>query len=298
MRRSLDSLLSEARLALLFLLPSCALLGVLVGGSVLYAFLVSFHKLVAAGGAVHYQFVGLANYLRLLDDPRLRQALGQTLVYTAARVGGVMAIGMALAVLLNQRLGGVEILKRLFLIPWALSYVVNAVVWGWIYNGSFGLLNALLLKLRLINQYQTWLADPGTAMGAIIFADVWKSVPFPALMLLAALQGVPQEIHDAAIVDGASPWRRFVHVTLPWLRPVVLVLLVIETMWAFKAFDLIWVLTRGGPLDTTMVLNVYAYLQTFQFFNFGYGAAIAYLIALLILCLTALYVVALRGFDA
>jgi ABC-type sugar transport system permease subunit len=285
-------------LGFLFLLPSVALLGVLVGGSVLYTLVVSFHRLVVTGGTIHYRFVGLANYLRFLDDPRLQQTLGQTLLYTVTRVAAVMAIGMALAVLLNQRLGGVGILKRVFLIPWALSYVVNAVVWGWIYNGSFGLLNALLLKLRLIGQYQTWLADPGTAMVAIIFADVWKSVPFPALMLLAALQGVPQEIHDAAIVDGAGSWRRFAHITLPWLKPVVLVLLVIETMWAFKAFDLIWVLTKGGPLDTTMVLNVYAYLQTFQFFNFGYGGAIAYLIALLILGLTALYVVSLRGFEA
>lgn len=263
----------------------------------LYALFLSFHKLEVVGGGIRHIFVGLANYLKFFEDTRLQQTVGQTVIYTLVRVGGVMVISMTLALLLNQPIGGAAVLKRLFLIPWALSYVVNALVWGWIYNGNFGLLNALLLRLRLIDQYHVWLAEPGSAMAVILFADVWKSMPFAALVLLAALQGVPRELIDAAKVDGATAWGRYRHVTVPTLRPVILVLLVVETMWALKAFDLIWVLTKGGPLDKTMVLNVYAYQQTFQFFNFGYGAAVAYLITMLVLGLTAVYFTAVRGFE-
>jgi ABC-type sugar transport system permease subunit len=293
----LESVSGEARLAVVFVTPMLVVLAALVGGAVLYALFLSFHKLDVVGGQVRHLFVGLANYARFLDDRRLHQTVAQTLLYGFFRVAGVMVVSMALAVLLNQPLGGAAVLKRLFLIPWALSYVVNALVWGWIYNGNFGVLNALGLRLGLIDQYHVWLGEPRTAMAAIIFADVWKSVPFAALVLLAALQGVPRDLLEAATVDGATAWGRFRFVTLPWLRPVVLVLLVVETMWALKAFDVIWVLTRGGPLDRTMVLNVYAYQQTFQFFNFGYGAAVAYLITVLILGLTAVYFAAVRGFE-
>lgn len=293
----IESISRERQLALLFVSPALFVLIVLIGGSILYALFLSFHRLEVVGGAIRYTFVGLAQYLRFLEDARLRQTLVQTLIYSTLRVSGVMIISMGLAVLLNQGIPGISVLKRLFLVPWALSYVVNALVWGWIYHGNFGVLNAILLRLGLIDRYHVWLGEPGTALAAIVFADVWKSVPFAALMFMAALQGVPRDLIDAAKVDGAAPWGRYRHVTLPWLRPVILVLLVVETMWALKAFDVIWVLTRGGPLDRTMVLNVYAYQQTFQFFNFGYGSAVAYLITFLILGLTGLYFLALRGFE-
>ncbi len=292
-----ESISQERLLAVLFVAPALLVLAVLIGGSILYALFLSFHKLVVVGGSVKYEFLGITNYLRFFQDQRLHQTLVQTLVYSLLRVGGVMVIGMTLAALLNLKLRGIALLKRLFLVPWALSYVVNAIVWGWIYQGNFGVLNGLLLKLRLIDHYHVWLAEPASALAVIIFADVWKSVPFAALLLLAALQGVPRDLIDAARVDGANAWGCYRHVTVPWLRPVLLVLLVVETMWALKAFDLIWVLTKGGPLDRTMVLNVYAYQQTFQFFNFGYGSAVAYLITTLILSLTVLYFIALRGFE-
>ena len=296
-RIDVESIPRERLLAILLVAPALVVLAVLIGGSILYALFLSFHKLDVVGGSVTYQFLGVANYLRFSQDQRLHQTIVQTIIYSLLRVGGVMVIGMTLAALLNQKLRGVAVLKRLFLIPWALSYVVNAIVWGWIYHGNFGVLNALLLKLRLVDHYHVWLGEPASAMAVIIFADIWKSVPFAALLLLAGLQGVPRELVDAARVDGANAWGCYRHVTVPWLRPVILVLLVVETMWALKAFDLIWVLTKGGPLDRTMVLNVYAYQQTFQFFNFGYGAAVAYLITTLILSLTGLYFIALRGFE-
>jgi multiple sugar transport system permease protein len=293
----IEAVLKDRQLGALFVAPSLLVMALLIGWPILYAFFLSFQNLTVAGGQVSYEFTGLSNYLRFLDDARLRQTIGQTLIYTTLRVGGTLLIGLSLAMLLHQVFWGVGLLKRLFLIPWALSYVVNALVWGWIFHGNFGALNAILLALGVIDQYHVWLAEPTTAMLAIVFADIWKAVPFAALMILAALQGVPRDLEDAAKVDGAGPWARFRFIILAWIRPVLLVLLVMETMWAFKAFDLIWVLTKGGPLDTTMVLNVYAYQQTFVFFNFGYGASVAYLITVLILGLTVLYFVALRGFE-
>jgi ABC-type sugar transport system permease subunit len=298
-RRSpdLESLLSERQLAMLFVAPALLVMTVLIGWPILYALFLSFQTLTVSGGEISYQFAGLSNYLRFLDDARLQQAVVQTGVYTFLRVAGAVGLGLGLAMLLNQVFWGVGLLKRLFLIPWALSNVVNALVWGWIFNGNFGVVNAMLLMVGAIDQYHVWFAEPATAMLAIVFADVWKAVPFAALMLMASLQGLPRDLEDAAKVDGANAWNRFRYILIPWMRPVLLVLLVMETMWAFKAFDLIWVLTKGGPLDRTMVLNVYAYQQTFAFFNFGYGASVAYFITLLILGLTVLYFVALRGFE-
>ncbi len=293
----LEAVLSERQLALLLVAPALLVLALLIGWSVLYALFLSFQHLVVSGGNIQYHFIGLANYLGFFSDARLHQAMGQTIYYSFFRVVGILGIGLTLALLLNRAVPGVGVLKRLFLIPWALSNVVNATAWGWIYHGSYGVLNAVLTGLHLTDKYQVWLAEPGSALLAIVFAEVWKSVPFSALMILAALQGVPRDLEDASKVDGAGVWARFANVTLPCIRPVLLVLLVIETMWALKAFDLIWVLTQGGPLDRTEILNVFAYEQTFRFFNFGYGAAVAYLITVLILGLTAVYVATLRGFG-
>ena len=289
--------LKERNLALLFIAPSALLLAVLIGWSIFYSIWLSLNELVVVGGEASYIFVGLEHYLRFLTDSRLHMAILQTLLYCFSVVTGTMFISMILALILNQSIGGVNLLKSFFLVPWALSYVVNALIWGWIYHGSYGALNAILLNLGLIKDYIIWLGDPGWAMAAIIFADIWKAVPFAALMLLAALKGVPQDLIDAAMIDGANAWARFWNVTLPRIRGVAVVLLVLQTTWALKAFDVIWVLTRGGPVDKTMVLNIFAYQQTFQFFNFGYGSAVGFLVLVLNVGLTILYLSIIRGFD-
>ena len=289
--------LKERNLALLFIAPSVLLLAVLIGWSIFYSIWLSLNELVVVGGEVGYTFVGLDYYLKFLTDTRLHMAVIQTVLYCFCVVTGTISISMILALILNQSIGGVNLLKRFFLVPWALSYVVNALMWGWIYHGSYGVLNAVLLKLGLIKDYIIWLGDPVWAMAAIIFADIWKAVPFAALMLLAALKGVSKDLIDAAMMDGASAWARFWNVVLPRIRGVVVVLLVLQTTWALKAFDVIWVLTRGGPVDKTMVLNIFAYQQTFQFFNFGYGSAVGFLVLVLNVGLTILYLSIIRGFD-
>ena len=294
----LGSDVTGSRLAVILLLPSLLVLLVLVGGAMLGAGLLSVSDLVVAGGSVSLVFVGLRNFAAFLNDPRLHQTILQTLLFTSCRVSGVILIGIALAMLLNRSARGVGLLKRLFLLPWALSFVVNGLIWGWLFSGNFGLVNASLSALGLIAEYRSWLSDPQTAMGVIILGDVWKATPFVALMFLAGLQGLPRDIEDAAEVDGAGPMAKFRYITIPWLKPVLLVVLVLETTWSLKTFDIIWVLTQGGPLDTTMVLNVYAYQQTFQFMKFGYGASIGVLILALNLLLALAYFRTLRSFEA
>lgn len=289
--------LKDHQLALVFLAPSLSVLLLIVGWPIVFSFFLSLHKVAISRGELVYQFDKLGNYASLLRDARFQQALGQTVVYTALRVASVLGIGMTLAQILNRSGVGAAVFKRIFLLPWALPYVVNALMWGWVFNGAWGVFNAVLLKLGIISEYVVWLAHPRWAMLVIIFASVWKAVPFAALMLLAALKTVPSELEDAAKVDGAGAWARFRHIIIPWIKPVILVLLIIETMWALKTFDVIWVLTEGRPMDKTMVLNVLTYQLAFQFFRLGYASALAYIITGLILVLTVVYFRLLGGLE-
>ena len=179
--------LKEHNLAMIFIAPSVLLLAVLVGWSIFYSIWLSLNELVVVGGEASFTYVGLNHYLRFLTDSRLHKALIQTLLYCFSVVSGTMLISMVLALVLNQSIGGVNLLKRLFLMPWALSFVVNALIWGWIYHGSYGVMNAILLKLGIIEDYVVWLGDPGWAMAAIIFADIWKAVPFAAKRAATAI---------------------------------------------------------------------------------------------------------------
>lgn len=290
--------LKEYHLAWFFLTPTLLVLTVLVGWPVLYSLFLSIHEVVVRRGTMGYEPVGFRNYLGLFKDIRFQQALGQTVAYTVVQVIAVLVISMGLALLLNQ--GGFlsKLFKPISLVPWALSFVVNAVMWQWIYHGAFGLFNAVLLGLGLINEYHSWLSDPKWALPLIAFAGIWKAIPFPALVILAALKTVPEELMDAAKVDGADVWARFIHITLPWVRPVLMVVLVLQTMWSLKTFDIVWTLTQGGPMDKTMLLSIFAYQQSFIFFKYGYGSAAAYLISGLTLGLTIAYFKLLRGFEA
>lgn len=295
MDRTRNFFKSDKRLAVILVLPTVVILLGLVGWPLVFSARMSLSDVVI-GQTLQFNFVGLKNYVDLFNDPRFQQTLLQTLVYSTAQVSGVMLIGLCIATLLNQRRES-KVLKHVFLIPWALSPVVNAVIWGWILNGSFGILNFVLLKLGVITEYHVWLAEPATALFAIIIATIWKGTPFVALMLLAALQNVSQEYLDAAKVDGANSWQCFTKITLPCIKPTTLVLLVMETMWSLKSFDLIWVLTQGGPVNRTMLLSIFAYEESFRFFKFGYGSASAFVITFLIFGLTLLYVKLLRGFE-
>lgn len=183
------------------------------------------------------------------------------------------------------------------MIPWAIPPVVNATVWKWIANSEYGSLNSILLSLGIIKEYRIWLSSPFWSMMLVIVADVWKYTPLVALMLLAALQTIPEDLYEAAKIDGASPFRRFVSVTVPLVKPTIIVVLILRTFEAFKIFDLVFVMTRGGPSFKTTVISYYTYLETFSQLNVGRGASIAYIIVIFMSILSYLYIRSLKDSE-
>ena len=239
-------------------------------------------------------FVGLDNYLTQLASPDFWAAVQRSLFFTIVSTGIELLLGLGLALLMDQPLRLRWILRGLVILPWALPGVSNALMWRWIDQAQYGALNALLTQVGLTSTYINWLGDPHIAMWMVIIADVYKNTPLVALLLLAALQTVPREPVEAALVDGAGRIQTFRYIVLPWITPVILVALVLRTMDAFKIFDTIWIMTKGGPANATQTIGIYAYQTAFQSFNFGGGAALGYLIALLIIGLAAVYVRVLR----
>ena len=181
------------------------------------------------------------------------------------------------------------LLRSLVILPWALPTIVNALMWRWIDHAEYGVLNALLYQSGLIDGYQQWLSNPDTAMWMVILADVWKMTPLVAILVLAALQGISRDQVEAARVDGAGTVATFRYIVLPLLTPTLLIILVLRTMEAFKVFDIIWIMTNGGPANATQSIAIYAYQAAYRSYDFGRGAAIGYLIALAIMILAAIY---------
>jgi multiple sugar transport system permease protein/N,N'-diacetylchitobiose transport system permease protein len=240
-------------------------------------------------------FVGLQNYITQLTSADFWAAAQRSLLFTVASTGIELVLGLGLALLMNQPLRLRWVLRGLVILPWALPGVSNALMWRWIDQAQYGALNALLTQTGLASSYINWLGDPHIAIYMVVLADVYKNTPLVALLLLAALQTVPTEPIEAARVDGAGAFQCFRHITLSWIRPVILVALVLRTMDAFKVFDTIWIMTRGGPANSTQTIAIYAYQTAYESFNFGGGAALGYLIALLIVGLAAIYIRLLRG---
>ncbi|MFO1541427.1 MAG: carbohydrate ABC transporter permease, partial [Chloroflexota bacterium] len=270
------------------------LLGVL-GWPIADALLLSVSDVTFQAGGIARELTGSANYLRLLDDPVVALALRNSLWFMVVEVSVVLGLGLAVALLLNTPAGRRGIFPVILLVPWALAPVANAVLWKWIYNANHGVLNAIGLQTGLIDTKVVWLGDPFLALNMILIADAWKAIPFVALLLLAGLQNIPSPLYRAARVDGAGAPARFRHVTLPGLRVPILVAVVLQSIWALKVFDLVYVLTKGGPRDGTVVMNFLAWRVTFNFLDVGYGAAIANVLFVLMFVLAIGYVKVLGG---
>jgi len=234
-------------------------------------------------------FVGLGNYLEQLTSGDFWAATGRALYFTVVSTALEVGFGMGLALLMDQPLRWRWLLRTLVILPWALPTIVNALMWRWIDNAEYGALNALLTQTGVLHSYQPFLSDSDLAMWMVIIADVWKLTPLVAILLLAGLQSIDREVVEVARVDGAGPWQVFRHILLPLVTPVILILLVLRTMEAFKVFDLIWIMTHGGPANSTQTIAIYAYQTAYQGFDFGRGAALGYLIALVIMVLAAIY---------
>ena len=243
------------------------------------------------------KWVGLENFGYVFTDPNFGAAFLRTLHFTFLSVASEILLGVLVALLLNRQFVGRAIVRALLVLPLALPTIVNAIMFRLIYNPEYGSWNALLLKLGLIDAYRSWLGETGTAMNMVILADVWKNYPLVTLIVLAALQTIPRELYEAAAIDGAGAWVRFWKVTFPGILGPLSVALILRMIDSFKVFDIIYVMTRGGPADATKTISFFVYQESFAYLRAGSGAAYALVVTMASAVLIALYIMLLRRQD-
>jgi multiple sugar transport system permease protein len=284
--------LSEGQLAFVLNLPVIILLGLLIVSPLAYVVKLSFSEATLSGlrkGVT--PFVGLRNYFTVFSDPLFVESLLRTLAFGAVSVILMIAIGLFMAIAMNMEHVWLSRLTRaLILLPWAVPAIANGVMWGFIFNPRYGHLNALLLNLGILKEPISYLGQPFSAMVCVIIAYVWRVFPFSAILFHAALQNIPKEFYEAADVDGASTLQQFWSITLPMLRPVIAVLLILRTAFALTIFDEVFALTRGGPGTSTWTTAWYSYYTSFSNLQFDLGATSALILALVIFVLAFLYI--------
>jgi len=279
----------DLRLFLVLLIPAVLVLLVFIAAPVGQSILLSFQRIIIGLPQLGSPFVGLDNYRELYYDPVARHSLKITAIFVGTTTFFELLLGLLLALLINHRFPGRGALRASVLIPWAIPTVVAAQMWRFLFNDAYGLLNYALFGAET-GRYVAWLAYPHTALLAVIAADVWKTSSFAALLILAGLQVIPEELYLAAKVDGASAWQRFRRVTWPLVRPALLIALLFRTIDAFRVFDLAFVMTQGGPADATNVLQLYGYKKMFVEGWLGYGSAVSVLVFVIIMILAIVYV--------
>jgi multiple sugar transport system permease protein len=273
--------------AYVFLAPALLQFVVLLVFPVVFSFYLSFHEWNILEPAK--PFVGLENYGRLLRDQRVHQAIWNTFYYTVVSVPLTLFFGLLVALLLNNQIRGRGIFRAMYYLPGVTSAVAVAVVWKWIFNGDFGLINYYLLQLGVIDEPIRWLTDPNLAMPSVIIVSIWGGVGGCMIIYLAALQALPEEIYDAAKVDGAGPIRTLFNITIPLLSPATFFLLITSIIGAFQQFGLPYLLTSGGPVGRTTTIAYYLYTSAFKNFEMGYAAAMSYVLFAMIFVFTLLH---------
>jgi len=275
------------------ILPVAIVIALFALYPIIHAVRMSFYQYLLTRPDVH-PFVGLDNFVNVITSYYFKDSIQITAIYTVATVFGVIVYGLGVALLMNTKIRLSAPLKIVILLPWALPAVVSGLLWKWILNADFGILNGILYAVGLIDRYIPFLADPTLAKASLIMAHIWKEGPLVAIFFLAGLQLIPSELYEAAKIDGGTSWKTFLYVTLPLLRPVFLVVIVYETMTAILTFDTIYVMTGGGPANSTALISWFAYAEIFKSLNLGNGIALAIIIALITLVLIILYLRVLR----
>ena len=277
----------------LWLLPALVVVSLFTIYPVIYSVDTALHRNLLTRPDQN-QFVGLDNFEQVLTDPAMHRSLFATLQFMSWAVIGTAVLGVLVALLLNQQFGGAKIVQVLILIPWAVPAVMAGIIWRWMFAGNLGVINGALFSVGLIDNYYSFMGDPLTAKLSVLTARLWKDIPLASILLLAALQLIPRDLYDAVKVDGGNLWDEFRHITFPFLRPTLIVVLVLETLISFATFDLIFAMSGGGPADATTFLAWFAYKEIFVNLNLGTGAAMAFAIAALTLAVAMVYFLALR----
>jgi len=277
------------RIAWLLLIPSLVVILGVTLWPIIYTFILSFYN-APTGINQARTFVGLGNYIQMLKDQTFWETIGRTLYFTVVSVSLELILGLAVAQLIHSLPWGWKFLRFSLIIPWAMPTIVNGAMWRWIYSADFGALNGILLQLGLIKHYVPWLTMPNMAMNLVILADVWHMMPFVALILQAALATLPEDLNEAAAVDGANAWQRFWKIRFPLLRPAILVALIARTVDAFRVFDIVYIITNGGPAFKTITITYLTYLNSFSYGKQGTGAALSFLISFFTLMMAFVYI--------
>jgi multiple sugar transport system permease protein len=271
----------ETVLGLAFIAPTLALVTAIVFYPIVDTFLMSISDVNALAQRTGY--TGFANYQKLFGDPVFLRVVMQTLVWTAVVVGVTTAVSIPVALALNVRFPGRRIARTILIIPWAASLMINALLWRWILDGQYSILNRLLLGLHVIDKPVVWLGSEGSADLSLIIVGVLVSIPFTSFSLLAGLQSIPSEVYEAARIDGAGFWRTLLQVTMPLLRPALSITTILNIIYVFNSFPIVWLLTQGAPAYHTDILVTYLYKKAFSEGEFGVSAAMAVLTFLLLL---------------
>jgi multiple sugar transport system permease protein len=277
----------ETRDAWIMMSPAIIILLVIAVYPILRTIWISLHEMVLTDPTSGYPFIGLKNYTKIFQDQRALASLLFTLKFTITTVVLELIIGFAAALIMNKKFKGRGLVRAAILIPWAIPTTVSALMWKFIYNDQYGLFNDVLYRLGIIHAYKAWLTtDSGTFM-ALVITDVWKTAPFMALLILAGLQMIPDELYEAAKIDGANAFQSFIKITLPMVKGTVLVALLFRTLDAFRVFDLVSVMTGGA--NGSESVSLYAYDNLMKFLNFGYGSAMSVLIFLVVFIISLIY---------
>lgn len=279
----------ERAFAAALLLPCFCFMALFAFYPIVHSFYLSLHRIILSLPELSHPFVWFENYHQLLGDRVALRSLSNTLLFVFISTFFELLLGLVIALAINRQFRGRGAVRAAVLVPWAIPTVVASQMWRFMANDNYGLFNYMLYG-RDIFLYQAWLADPTYAFGTIIVADVWKTSCFAALIILAGLQTIPDELYEAARIDGATAWQRFRRITLPLLRPALLIALLFRTMDAFRVFDLVFVMTQGGPADATNVLQFYGYKKMFAEGLMGYGATISVLVFLVTLTVSIFYI--------
>ncbi len=283
------SLSSRERLfAFCLLMPCLFFVGLFAFFPIGYSFFLSLHRIILSLPQLGRRFVGLDHYVLFFHDPVALRALGNTVAFVLISTFFELLFGLVIALVIHQRFPGRGIVRAAVLIPWAIPTVVASQMWRFLFNDNYGLLNFLLHGANTAS-YQAWLADPLFSFLAVIAADVWKTSSFAGLLILAGLQTIPGELYESARIDGAGIWQRFRYVTLPMVKSSLLIALLFRTMDGFRVFDLVFVMTQGGPADGTNVLQFYGYKKIFGEGFLGYGSTISVMVFFAVLILAMIY---------
>jgi multiple sugar transport system permease protein len=270
----------------LFLLPTLILLVLMFGYPLINSFVMAFqnYKLTAPGNV---RFNGIDNFRKLFSDSDVWLIIGNSVLYVAASVAGQFLLGLALALTLKKPFPLKGLYHAIVFLPWAFSAFVIGLMQRWSFNGEYGVVNNLLMKLHVVSQKITWLGTPGLSLLVVIFAMIWMGIPFFAIMILAAMQSIPADVYEASYIDGCGPIRRFFRITFPYIKPTIIVTILLRTIWIFNSFDLIVVITNGGPANYSQTIPSYMYTKAFSSYDFGLASSLGVmLMAVLVVYVT------------